>query len=161
MRNLLALIGLAVVGFAGVGWYQGWYVFALQPGANGKQRIQLDVDTHKIAEDAKKLGETVGKTVEAVREKADQPKTGPAEFVGPPVPAGLQPKPPAPDRAGRSAGRPARFRCPHCPGDRSPSAPPAPSTPGGALPITSAAAPLRPISNSLRRNYMDSGPSHG
>jgi hypothetical protein len=84
MRNILALIGAAVVLFVGLGWYLGWYTFALEAGRDGKQRIQLDVDTHKITDDVKKVGQTVGKTVQEVREKSDQPK--PAEFVGPPLP---------------------------------------------------------------------------
>jgi hypothetical protein len=84
VRNILALIGAAVVIFVGLGWYLGWYTFALQAGSDGKQRIQLDVDTHKITDDVKKVGQTVGKTVQEVKEKSDEAK--PAEFVGPPLP---------------------------------------------------------------------------
>ena len=57
MRNLLALIGAVVVAFVGLGWYLGWYSFALSPSGDGKQRIQVDVDTNKIAEDAKRAGQ--------------------------------------------------------------------------------------------------------
>src|SRR5690242_6721287 len=96
MRNLLALIGAAVVLFVGLGWYLGWYTFAFQPGSDGKQRIQLDVDTHKIADDAKAAAENVGKTVDSVREKADQPKPAATELVGPPPPPDLPAKPSAP-----------------------------------------------------------------
>jgi hypothetical protein len=83
MRNLLALIGAVVVLFAGLGWYLGWYTFALEPGANGKQRIQLDVDTPKIAADAEQFGKTVGAAVKGVK---GEPQQQSADFVGPPLP---------------------------------------------------------------------------
>jgi hypothetical protein len=57
---MLALIGLVVVVFFGVGWYRGWYAFEMAPGANGKQRIQLDVDTNRIADDAKTAKQRIG-----------------------------------------------------------------------------------------------------
>lgn len=54
MRNLLALLGLAIVTFFGLGWYLGWYSIAVEAGTDGKQKVQLDVDTKKITDDAKK-----------------------------------------------------------------------------------------------------------
>jgi hypothetical protein len=91
MRNLLALIGAALVLFAGLGWYLGWYKFALEPGANGNQRIQIDLDTHKIAEDVEKAGKTVGSAVQGAT-KAEQPSAQPADFVGPPLPPDMPPR---------------------------------------------------------------------
>lgn len=85
MRNLLALIGAAIVLFVGLGWYLGWYTFALEPSANGKQRIQLDVDTDKILDDTKRAGAKVGTVLQGVQ-NGDPSKTQPAEFVGPPLP---------------------------------------------------------------------------
>lgn len=90
MRNILALIGLVVVVFVGAGWYFGWYKFAVSPSLDGKQHIQLEVDTRKIGEDAKKAGETVSNVVQNA-----QTKDGKAEFVGPPLPEEMQTKPAA------------------------------------------------------------------
>ena len=83
MRNLLALIGAAVVAFVGLGWYLGWYTFALEPSANGKQRIQLDVDTDKLTDDVGKFGKTLGSAVQGTK---DESNGKPSEFVGPPLP---------------------------------------------------------------------------
>ena len=47
MRNILALIGLVVVLFVGVGLYRGWY--ELLTGADGSRTIKLD--EKKIIED--------------------------------------------------------------------------------------------------------------
>jgi hypothetical protein len=84
MRNLLALIGAVVVLFAGLGWYLGWYTFALEPSVNGKQRIQLDVDTDKLTGDVERFGKTIGSAVQ--RAKDDSSNGQPGEFVGPPLP---------------------------------------------------------------------------
>ena len=53
MRNLLALIGLAVVLVGGLGWYLGWYQLATQPGVDGHRTITVDVNTKKAVEDGK------------------------------------------------------------------------------------------------------------
>lgn len=63
MRNLLALIGLAVVLFFGLGWYFNWYSFAVQPGVDGQRRIELNVNTNKIVSDTKSGVETVGEVI--------------------------------------------------------------------------------------------------
>ena len=93
MRNLFALIGAAIVLFAGLGWYLGWYTFALEPSANGKQRIQLDVDTDKLTDDVGKFGKTIGSAVQGTKD--DPSKAKPSEFVGPPLPPDM-PTPRAP-----------------------------------------------------------------
>ena len=90
MRNILALIGLIVVVFVGAGWYFGWYKFAVSPSLDGKQHIQVEVDTKKIGEDAKKFGETVNTAVQNA-----QTKDAKAEFVGPPLPDDMKAKPAA------------------------------------------------------------------
>ncbi len=59
MRNLLALIGLAVVVFLGAGYYFGWYSIDMSKGIDGKQHINLEVDTKKIGTDTKNIGEKV------------------------------------------------------------------------------------------------------
>ena len=83
MRNILALIGLIVVVFVGAGWYFKWYQFVVTPSLDGKQHIQVEVDTKRIGEDAKKFGETVNSAVQNAQ------KDGKTEFVGPPLPEGM------------------------------------------------------------------------
>ncbi len=82
MRNILALIGLAVVGFAGLGWYFQWYSFASHTGLDGRTKYELDVDTKRIAEDAKTFGSKVSKAV-APEPASNAPAPG---TVGPPAP---------------------------------------------------------------------------
>jgi hypothetical protein len=57
MRNLLALAGLVVVTFVGVGWYLGWYKVQDAPTPDGHHHIQIDVDANKVKSDVNK-GET-------------------------------------------------------------------------------------------------------
>src|SRR6476659_6342515 len=52
MRNLLALIGLVVVGFAAIGWYCGWYQLTVLKGTDGKPEIRTTVNTDKVTEDS-------------------------------------------------------------------------------------------------------------
>ncbi|MCS7022772.1 MAG: hypothetical protein NZ703_14345 [Gemmataceae bacterium] len=52
MRNLFALIGFAVVAFAVIGWYSGWYQLTLSKGEGGKAEIKTVVDTRKVTEDS-------------------------------------------------------------------------------------------------------------
>ncbi len=63
MKNILALVGLLVVGFAGAGWYLGWYKLGVEPGTTGHTKVNADVDTDKIKQDvqngAKKISDFV------------------------------------------------------------------------------------------------------
>ena len=99
MRNLLALVGLAVVLFGGCGWYFQWYTFATRTGPDGKRQILLDVDTKKIADDARQLGEKVGHAADSTAAPATPAPVvvGPTSpwFVGPPAPAKPQPTTPS------------------------------------------------------------------
>ena len=54
MRNILALIGAAVLVFAVLGWYFGWYQLGAEPAADGHRNINLNVNPQKIANDLKK-----------------------------------------------------------------------------------------------------------
>jgi hypothetical protein len=69
MRNLLALIGLLVVGFGGIGWYCGWYKLSVSKGTEGKPEIKTTVDTDKVADDSAAFFKRV---TQAIRDKADQ-----------------------------------------------------------------------------------------
>ena len=82
MRNLLALIGLIVVLFFGLGWYFQWYTFVLHPGEDGQRRIELNVNTNKIADDTQS---GVAKVGEIIKERSpDQsPATTPVTDTTP------------------------------------------------------------------------------
>ena len=106
MRNMLALIGLIVVAFAGLGWYFGWYTFIVTPGSDGRVKFQGDLDTKKIVDDARKAGETVNNVVQN-----SQPKPGDqSDFVGPPLPDSMKSN--SPPDAPVSTGGPVRFTYP-------------------------------------------------
>ena len=85
MRNLLALIGLALVVFLGLGNYLGWYKFSSSTGLDGKQHISFDVDTKKIAADSKEgLEKVTDKAGDAVDNlKKNNSDAGHPDFVGP------------------------------------------------------------------------------
>ncbi len=63
MRNLFALIGFAVVAFAVVGWYCGWYRLSVQKGEGGKAEIQTVVDTKKVTEDSSAFFQKLGQII--------------------------------------------------------------------------------------------------
>lgn len=52
MRNLLALVGLVVIGVAGVGWYLGWYKLNVTRTTDGNLQINTTVDTKKAETDS-------------------------------------------------------------------------------------------------------------
>lgn len=83
MRNMLAFIGLVVVAFVGIGYYLGWYQFVWSPGKDGKQNINVQVDTKKIGADVEIGGDKVG---QLVKDKLKNQNETDAEFVGPPDP---------------------------------------------------------------------------
>jgi hypothetical protein len=52
MRNLLALLGFALVTFLAVGWYLDWYHITPKATATpGHQGVELDLNRKKIGED--------------------------------------------------------------------------------------------------------------
>ena len=91
MKNLLALVGLVVVGFAGLGWYLGWYKLSVKSTTDGKYNVAGDVDSRKITDDVKNFGKKVGKVLND--ETPAAPTTSGTSFVGPPLPASLLPPP--------------------------------------------------------------------
>jgi hypothetical protein len=60
MKNMLALIGLIVVSFLGIGWYCEWYRIGAEPTSNGQRRFNVDVNTKEITEDLTKVKAKVG-----------------------------------------------------------------------------------------------------
>ncbi len=87
MRNTLALLGLVIVVFAGLGWYLGWYHVAITPGTDGHKKVEFDVNTSKVSDDVS-TGIGKGKDfIDTFRNGKTTPAEGSAEFVGPPKPA--------------------------------------------------------------------------
>jgi hypothetical protein len=69
MRNLLALVGAAVLTFAAVGWYLGWYT--LQPALSstpGHQSVNIDIDGKKLNADLKTGEKKAEKVLDRVLE---------------------------------------------------------------------------------------------
>lgn len=88
MRNLLALVGAAVIGFGGVGWYLGWYTLKVSKGGDGNVQVQTTVDTNKVTQDfgdgAKRVGELINSQAEkASKEAAPAPPPAPANTPAP------------------------------------------------------------------------------
>jgi hypothetical protein len=52
MKNLLALIGALIVGFAVVGWYMGWYKLGVTKSTDGNLHVETNVNTNKVVEDS-------------------------------------------------------------------------------------------------------------
>jgi hypothetical protein len=79
MRNLLALVGALVVGFAVVGWYLGWYQLGVSKTTDGNLHVETNVNTKKVVDDSgaaiKKAGELVGSQLEKAN-KDGQPTPG-------------------------------------------------------------------------------------
>jgi len=65
MRNLLSLVGAAVVTFAGLGWYLGWYTLERTPSNTpGHQSINIDINGSKISSDVRRGEQKVEKAVQ-------------------------------------------------------------------------------------------------
>jgi hypothetical protein len=54
MRSLLTLVGAAVVTFAVVGWFLGWYQVRTTPGPGGHREVNIDFNGPQIKADLKK-----------------------------------------------------------------------------------------------------------
>ena len=79
MRNLLALIGAVVVGFAVIGWYLGWYELGVTRTNEGTLRVETNLNTQKVVDDSgaaiKKAGDLVGKNLDKSQD-VKQPTPG-------------------------------------------------------------------------------------
>ncbi len=94
MKNLLALVGAAVVLVVGLGWYLGWY----KVGVNSNGTVDGQVDLNKVKADIKKEKETVGEFIK----EHENGKGVPAQPASLPViELPPLPQPPAPPRRGR------------------------------------------------------------
>ncbi len=89
MRNLLALVGLAVIGFGGLGWYMGWYKLNVAKSSDGNIQITTDVDAKKVTSDSSEFLKNVSTVIGSHVDKAGQdaktatPNTAPGGTPGP------------------------------------------------------------------------------
>ena|SRR5262245_25410953 len=79
MRNLLALGAAALIGFAGIGWYLGWYKIETTPTATGRH-ISIDLNTPKIKED---VGHGKEKLRDILADDRSNPNSTPQSQVTP------------------------------------------------------------------------------
>jgi hypothetical protein len=84
MRNLLALLGLALVLFVAFGWYLDWYKIQSTTAPDGHRHIDIDIHSKKIGDDLQRGSEKIKDAWES-RSKGE----GEPGFVGPPRPAGM------------------------------------------------------------------------
>jgi hypothetical protein len=94
MRTLLALGAAGLIGFAGIGWYLGWYKFESTPTATGRH-ISIDLNTPKITEDVGKakvkLRDTLSSDNPATSNALQPNNSQPTQTNNPVTPAGYQP----------------------------------------------------------------------
>lgn len=102
MRNLLALVGLAVIGFGGVGWYMGWYKLSYSRTPDGNLQISTTVNTEKAGTDTSEFMKNAGAVINSQVDKAGQdaktaaPNSAPGNIPGPVVPPQVSPNPTVP-----------------------------------------------------------------
>jgi len=84
MRNLLALLAAALLVFAGVGWYLGWYKISSTSDESGHRKINIDVDKNKIADDLNKGREKLRELLAKKEKEGQQQLT--TETPPPPAP---------------------------------------------------------------------------
>jgi hypothetical protein len=98
IKNLLALVGLLVVGFAGAGWYLGWYKVTEQVDSQGHVQIKADVDVKKIKADGQNLENSIqhGTNPTAPTSMPGMPPAPMPSYTAPPLPPQTLPQQPEP-----------------------------------------------------------------
>lgn len=86
MKNILALIGLVVVGFGVVGWYCEWYSFKVTKGAEGKPEIKTTLDTERVVDDSSSFFKRVGQALSSQAQQGDSKSGQPASPPAPVAP---------------------------------------------------------------------------
>ena len=97
MRNVLALIGLLVIGFVGLGWYMEWYKLSVTRGSDGNLQITTNVDTKKVGSDSSEFFKNAATVIGSHAEKAARdvktsvpagaPGATPGPVATPPIPS--------------------------------------------------------------------------
>jgi hypothetical protein len=100
LRSLLTLLGAAVLTFAVVGWFLGWYQIKTTPGADGHRQVNIDFNGPKIAEDVSK---GTSKITNLLEKHGSQ---GGSAAPAPPIPDVL-PLPPGSSQGGGQGVQPA------------------------------------------------------
>ena len=72
MRNLLALLATAVIVFAAVGWYLGWYKIQTNVPQDGHQSINVDLNNKKIKADILRGEQRLHKAIEGNKGEAEK-----------------------------------------------------------------------------------------
>jgi hypothetical protein len=91
LRSVLTLLGAAVVTFAIVGWFLGWYQVRTTPGADGHRQVEIDFNAPKITQDLSK-GTAKIKSMLEPHSTQSAPTTVTAPTLPPlPLPPGSQP----------------------------------------------------------------------
>jgi hypothetical protein len=76
MKNLLALLGLAIVVFAGLGYYHNWYKIDRSTSpTTGNQQISIEIDAKKVAAGVEEDVEAGADKVQDFLEKRKQAET--------------------------------------------------------------------------------------
>ena len=88
MKNILALVGLAVVLFVGLGWYLEWYKIGSTPAPDGHRTFNVDINAQKIIDDEKKAQKKVTDLLNNDPKGTPGPRTG------------VTPVPPTPENKG-------------------------------------------------------------
>jgi hypothetical protein len=73
MKNLLALLGAAVIVLVAVGWYCDWFQFHTKTGANGDTNLSIEVDATKAANDLKKTEQSIEQKIKEAEKAKDSP----------------------------------------------------------------------------------------
>lgn len=88
MRNMLALAALALIGFAAIGYFRGWYSIESVPGTAGGRHIEIDVNSNKITQDIKASKDKLRNLLNS--DKKNEPTPGPYLPSIPGVPTGFR-----------------------------------------------------------------------
>ena len=82
MRNLLALLGAALVTFLVVGWYLDWYHVSPKAGATpGHRSVEIDINSKKIGDDVHKGVQAGSEKIHNLIDKDGKPMAKPAAGV--------------------------------------------------------------------------------
>src|SRR4051794_37032495 len=82
MRNLLAILGAALVAFLAVGWYLDWYHITPKAGATpGHRSVEIDINSRKIGADVHRSVEAGSEKVHELLDKDGKPVAATAPLV--------------------------------------------------------------------------------
>jgi hypothetical protein len=70
MKNLLALVGAAIVTFAALGWYLDWYKINTDAAPAGHHNVSIDLNSPKIIKDVHKGVEKGEQELQKVLDKS-------------------------------------------------------------------------------------------